>query len=224
MIDRFCDSNLPLLSQTFSEVSERLPTVAQVKNHIYTDRKWIESGEYDREKHLLTMEVRESYVGQSFVLLTEEFIRSLQRVCTNFTNIVEIGAGIGWLGYWLSKYGVKVQASIDNKSWPEFPQEQYLDIVQDMDSIDYLLLHPEVDLFILAWPQEDDVAARIWQALLPGQHLLYIGEDRGGCTATTTFFELVQGHEVDNHATAEMKKSFLSFDDFYDQPCLYKKR
>ena len=224
MIDRSCDSSLPLLGQTFSYTSEHLPTIAQIKSHIYTDRKWIESGEYDQEKHLLTMSVRESYVGQSFVLLTDEFIRSLQRLCMDFTNIVEIGAGIGWLGHWLSKYGVKVQASIDNKSWPEFPQEQYLDIVQNMDSFAYLQLHPEVELFILAWPQEDDLAARIWQALQPEQHLLYIGEDRGGCTADKTFFELVQGHEIDNNATAEMKKSFLSFDDFHDQPCLYQKR
>lgn len=170
------------------------------------------------------MSVRESYVGQSFVLLTDEFMKSLQHLCTDFTNIVEIGAGIGWLGHWLSKYGVKVQASIDNKSWSEFPQEQYLDIVQNMDSLDYLRLHPEVELFILAWPQEDDLAARIWQALQPEQYLLYIGEDKGGCTANTTFFELVQGNELDNHATAEMKKSFLSFDDFHDQPCLYQKR
>lgn len=224
MIDRSCESSLPLLSQTFSLTSERLPTNVQVKNHIYTDRTWVESGEYNREKHLLTMSVRESYVGQSFVLLTDEFIRSLQRLCTGFTSIVEIGAGVGWLGYWLSKYGVKVQASIDNKSWPDFPQEQYLDIVQNMDSMDYLQHHPEVELFILSWPQEDDLAARIWKALQSKQYLLYIGEDRGGCTANTTFFELVQGHEVDNHVTVGMKKSFLSFDDFHDQPYLYQKR
>lgn len=224
VVDSLYDSSLPLLGQTFSQTSERLPTNSQVKDHIYTDRKWIESGEYDQEKHLRTMSVRESYVGQSFVLLTDEFIRSLQRLCGDFTNIVEIGAGIGWLGHWLSKYGIKVQASIDNKSWPDFPQELYLGIVQNVDSFDYLLLHPEVELFILAWPQEDDLAARIWQALHPGQHLLYIGEEKGGCTANTTFFELVQGHEIVNHETREMKKSFLSFDDFHDKPHLYQKR
>ncbi len=218
------DSGLPLLNRTFSRTSERLPTSAQVKSHIYTDRKWVEAGEYDREKHLLTRQVRESYVGQSFVLLTHEFIRSLQRLCTDFTSIVEIGAGIGWLGHWLGKYGVKIQASIDNKTWPDFPQDQYLDFVQEMDSLDYLLRHPEVELFILAWPQEDDSATSIWQALRPGQHLLYIGEDRDGCTASNDFFELISGHEVENNVTMEMRQSFLSFDDFHDQPHLYQKR
>ena len=91
---------------TFSCTSERLPTNAQVTSHIYTDRQWVEAGEFDREKHLLTMLVRESYVEQSFVLLTDEFIISLQRLCTDFASIVEIGAGIGWLGYWLCKYGI----------------------------------------------------------------------------------------------------------------------
>ena len=56
-----------------------------------------------------------------------------------------------------------------------------------MDSLDYILLHPEVELFILAWPQEDDLATLIWQALQPGQRLLYIGEDRDGCTANNGF-------------------------------------
>jgi hypothetical protein len=218
-----CDSSLPLINQTFSCTSERLPTIAQVKSHVYTDRKWVEAREYDPEKHLTTRLVRESYVGQSFVLLTDEFIGSLQRLCPDFANIVEIGAGIGWLGHWLGKYGVKIQASIDNKTWPDFPKDQYLDIVEEMDSLDYILLHPEVELFILAWPQEDDLATRIWQALHPGQRLLYIGEDRDGCTANNVFLDLIHGHEVENNATMEMRQSFLSFDDFHDQPHLYQK-
>jgi hypothetical protein len=221
--DCSCNSSHPILSQTFSHTSKRLPTIAQVKSHIYTDRQWIEAGDFDRKKQLLTMKVRESYVGQSFVLLTDEFIRSLKRLCPAFTSIVEVGAGIGWLGHWLSKYGIRVQASIDNKTWPGFPQDRYLDIVQQIDSLDYLRLHPEVELFILSWPEEDDLASRIWQALRPGQHLLYIGEDRHGCTANDVFFELIQGHEVENNATKEMRQSFLSFDDFHDQPHLYQK-
>lgn len=217
------NSSHPLLQRTFSTSSKRLPTNSQIKNHIYTDRQWIEAGEYNREKHQRTMQIRESYVGQSFVLLSDEFIRSLQRLCAAFSSIVELGAGIGWLGYWLGKYGIRVESSIDNKSWPAFPQQRYLDIVRQMDSLDYLPQHPEVELFILAWPQEDDTAARIWQALRSGQHLLYIGEERDGCTANHAFFDLTHGHEVHNSATREMKRSFLSFDDFHDQPHLYLK-
>jgi hypothetical protein len=167
-LDRSCESSHPLLSRTFSQTSKRLPTIAQIKSYIYTDRQWVEAGEFDRKKILLTMLVRESYVGQSFVLLTDEFIISLKRLCADFTSIVELGAGVGWLGHWLCKYGIRVQTSIDNKTWPDFPQDRYLDIVQQMDSLDYLRLHPEVELFILAWPQEDDLASRIWQALCPG--------------------------------------------------------
>ena len=92
-----------------------------------------------------------------------------------------------------------------------------------MDSLAYLILYPEVELFILTWPQEDDLTSRIWQALRPGQYLLYVGEERGGCTADAAFFELINGHEVENFATREMKHSFLSFDDFHDQPSLYQK-
>jgi hypothetical protein len=102
------------------------------------------------------MMLRESYVGQSF-----EFIKSLKRLCTDFSSIVEIGAGIGWLGHWLCKYGIKIQTSIDNKTWPDFPQDRYLDIVHQMDALDYLRLHPEVELFILAWPEENHLASRI---------------------------------------------------------------
>lgn len=218
-----CDSNLPLINQTFLCSSDRLPTIAQVKSHIYTDRKWVKAGEYCPVKHQTTRLVRECYVGQSFVLLTDEFIGSLQRLCSDFENIVELGAGIGWLGHWLTKYGVKIQASIDNKTWPDFPRDQYLGIVEEMDSLQYILLHPEVELFILAWPQEDDLANFIWQALRPDQYLLYIGEDRDGCTANNNFFDLVHNHEVESKATVEMRQSYLCFDDFYDQPHLYRK-
>ena len=117
------------------------------------------------------------------ILLTRQ--HDLQRLCTNFTTIVEIGAGI------LGKYGVRVHTSVDNKTWAGFPPDRYLDTVQQMDSLDYLHLHPEVELFILAWPEEDDLASRIWQTLCSGQHLLYIGEDRDGCTADSVFFELI---------------------------------
>jgi len=218
-----CESGLPLIDQTFSCKSERLPTIAEVKKHIYTDRTWIEAGEYDRHKHLTTMRLRESYVGQSFVLLTHEFFKSLQRLCCDFKSIVEIGAGIGWFSFWLGKYGVKLQASIDNKSWPDFAEDRYLGVVEEMDSLEYVLLHPEVQLFILVWPQEDDLAARIWSALQPGQHLLYIGEGRDGCTANNEFLELIHGRDVKNDATRRMRQSFLSFDDFHDQPRLCQK-
>ncbi|BHH85868.1 hypothetical protein [Desulforhopalus sp. 52FAK] len=218
-----CGNNIPLINQTFSRISVRLPTVAEVRKHIYTDRKWAEAGEYDRQKQLTTIRVRENYVGQSFVLLTHEFLGALQGLCRDFTSIVELGAGIGWLGYWLSKYGIKLQASVDNKSWPDFALDHYLTTVEKMDSLEYVLLHPEVELFILAWPQEDDLAARIWDALQLGQRLLYIGEERDGCTADNQFFDLIHGHEVNTNATLAMKQSFLSFDDFHDQPYLYQK-
>lgn len=223
IIDYTCNSSHPLLSQTFSRSSERLPTIAEVKHHIYTDRKWIEAGEFNQDKHQLTMQIRETYVGQSFVLLTDEFLQSLQQLCRNFKSRVELGAGIGWLGYWLGKYGITLQASIDNKSWSDFPQNRYLDLVQQMDSLEYVLLHPEVEFYILAWPAEDDLATRIWQSLLPGQHLLYIGEGKNGCTANDTFLEIIESHEEDNDYTRNLKQSFLSFDDFHDQPYLYKK-
>ncbi len=221
--ERSCERNHPLLQRTFSQTSIRLPTNAQIRSCVYTDRLWAEAGEFDRKKQLLTIQVRESYVGESFVLLTDEFVRSLQLLCADFTSIVELGAGVGWLGHWLCKYGISMLTSIDNKTWPDFPQGRYLDIVQQMDSLEYLQLHPEVDLFILAWPEENDLASRIWQALHPGQYLLYIGEDKGGCTADNIFFELIHGHEVEHHGTRKMRESFLSFDDFHDQPHLYQK-
>jgi hypothetical protein len=37
------------------------------------------------------------------------------------------------------------------------------------------------------WPEEDDLASHIWQAIFLGQYLLYIEEDRGGCIANNLF-------------------------------------
>ncbi len=213
----------PLLDQTFSLNSKKLPTNAEVRAHIFTDRSWIEAGEYDKKKMHMTMQIRELYLQQTFAVLTNDFLLSFHDLCQNFPKISEICAGLGWLSHWLEKYQVKIKDCIDDKSWHGFQRESYLANVTEMDSLYYVQNHPEVDLFILSWPYVDNIAARIWQALRPGQHLLYIGELQGGCTANDAFFTLIVGQEMINAKTKKMRQSFLSFDDFHDKPYLFRK-
>ena len=42
----------------------------------------------------------------------------------------------------------------------------------------------DIQLYIMAWPYMDEHALRVWEALRPGQYLLYFGESYGGCTIT----------------------------------------
>lgn len=212
-----------LLARTFSLTSAGLPSRREMQAQIYTDRSWIAAGSFTPEKQQKTIRLRNLYIKQSHLLLTDELLKALSRLCAAYKKIAELGAGPGWLSHWLTHYGVKIRATVDDKSWPDFPQEGYLELVRPMDAVQYVQENPGTQLFILAWPDETRLAARIWQAMEPGSHLLYIGEPAGGVTADQEFFNLVTTHRLNNRAMTELGKAFIAFEDFHDQPWLFKK-
>lgn len=209
-----------LIEMTFDPSLPQLPSIEQIKEHILTDEATFGAG-YDAKKSTRTHAIRDFYTKYSFPILSHEFLRDLKYITKThpFLSIHELNCGVGWLSFWMKKYGIPIQESVDDNSWKH---HNLLDCVQRKDSIQHVKEHPEADLFILSWPYMDSVAERIWRAMQPGQCLLYIGEGGYGCTATEEFHNATQPFELKSE-THTLQVHFLSFWAVHDRPYLYRK-
>lgn len=107
-------------------------------------------------------------------------------------GVVEIGAGTGYWAALLARRGLEVDAfdlhpaGSGDAEWCG-PFEPYFTVHRG-DAEDAARF-PERSLF-MCWPYMDDMALRALMAYR-GETLIYIGEGRGGCTASDEFFDLV---------------------------------
>jgi len=163
---------------------------------------------------------RAQYLRFSFPILSEVNIKVLLDLI--YTHIgepatLEVMAGKGWLSYWLKSWGLNIIAT-DNRSWSKHFDYSSLPIpVEDISAVVAIEKYP-VDLVLLSWPYMDSSAYDCLQTMKLGQYLLYIGEDRGGCTANDAFFDY-----VNSHCEVVDSVGFESFPGLYDHPMLIRK-
>ena len=212
-----------LIDKTFDKKLTQLPTIEFIESLIVTDDYYSYS---DNTKDYInrtteTLKIRGEYVKHSLPILSHEFMISIKKLTEDLKikRIAELSCGIGWLSYWLRKYGVRIEASIDNMSWYTHPKDRFLSHVTKGSSISYAKEHSGIGLFILSWPYMDTVASRIWNAMRRNQYLLYIGEGYDGCTANESFHKKVENKEIETN----LNKSFISFWGMHDRPFLYRK-
>ena len=213
-----------LIDETFNKELIQLPTIDFIKSQIVIDDYGIpipNINEY-MDRTMETLKIRGEYVKHSLPILSHEFMISIKKLTEDLKikRIAELSCGIGWLSYWLRKYGVRIEASIDNMSWYTCPKGRFLSHVTKGSSISYVKEHPGIGLFILSWPCMDTVATRIWNVMKKNQYLLYIGERYDGCTANKSFHRKVEDKEVESNG---LNSFFISFWGIHDKPFLYRK-
>lgn len=98
---------------------------------------------------------------------------------------VEMGAGKGYWAAQLAALGVQIDAYD-----LEPPEQTYYPVKRGWPGD--LVSYPDCSLF-LCWPPERDRMAFDCLALYPGRRLVYIGEGKGGRTASDAFFEALEG-------------------------------
>ena len=205
--------------QTFSQKSNKLPTLKEIKQHICTD-----CASTDKFKALFTNEsfkFRNDYVLKSFPILNEDFFKAL-KTCTsslNIKNTIELCAGIGWFSFWAEKYNIPINICSDNMTWDQ--HKNYLDHVICHDAVECVEENKNIDMFILAWPYMSETANDIWNKMKKGQYLLYIGEGKNGCTANDDFFNSTYASKIKD--TWNLNSSFVSFWGVHDHPTLFRK-
>lgn len=143
------------------------------------------SGELVRDRH-----IRE----HGYVKITDEIVTAL--VANG--PWLEIGAGPGALAEAIKKAGGRVVAT-DNYSWTGknmqvrgnwVGQHGKVYKAEAAHAATWIRRRPSIGL-LTSWPYMDSMAFDAASLLVPGQKLAYIGENRGGCTASTEFFDLM---------------------------------
>lgn len=131
-----------------------------------------------------------------FPLISEDWIKPLAKWIGD-RPCLEIMAGTGYLSYALKKYGVNIKAT-DNYSWNHYFKNSIS--VEQMDCFDAIKKYgKQVDFIVCSWPYMDATASiclELMAKVNPKCRMIYIGEDIGGCTANTRFFEIAEFQDI----------------------------
>jgi len=127
---------------------------------------------FGERKHLV-----EEY---SWAIPTKDVIQ----YCAQFDELLEIAAGNGYWASLVQEMGGDIQPT--DKSPPE-------DTYTEVEENSWQNLMPEIRErpVLMVWPPYDEgVAAGV--ARQSPNHILYVGESRGGCTGEDEFFDIVE--------------------------------
>jgi len=115
----------------------------------------------------------------SWAIPTDEVIQYL----SEFKSGIEIGAGNGYWSYLIREAGGSFRPIDIDPPVETYMTVQEKDIYDEIESV-------ENQPVLMVWPPIDNsVAADV--AKEKPSHICYVGEQRGGCTATDTFFDII---------------------------------
>lgn len=219
--------NFELLEQFIPNLSEKLNPYKKIFNNLLQtgilEDSFNNHIKNDFSLSMALFKIREKYTKDfGFYLVSKPFLK----ICSDLfkdMNILEVGAGTGFLSYQLQKLDLHVTAidqKIQNNTYGF--QKTYFDIIED-DAIDFLKNHSEFDLIIMSWPNYNtSFAYNILKNMRPKQKLLYIGEGFGGCTANDHFFDLLTEKAIELPETNLLQNYSNSWPSIHDLPFLYE--
>lgn len=101
---------------------------------------------------------------------------------SEFDELLSVGSGRAYWEHLLQKRGVDIRSTDKNP-----PEETWMNVEQLLVRN---LRHIDVPILTIWPPLDGNVAATVARKGAP--QILYIGEPRGGCTASDEFFDLVE--------------------------------
>lgn len=131
-----------------------------------------------------------------YVVASAEVMTVLAELLQNSGPVLDAGCGSGYLSRELTRQGVTTFA-VDYR---DFRVERPVGIgypIKTVYQLDALgdapsLITSRIGAVLMTWPPYDDpFALKVALAMLPGQWLVYEGENVGGCTANAAFFEFM---------------------------------
>lgn len=157
------------------------------------ERKFLPPGRFIKHLWMQDHHYREEY---GYALPTRELMDTLAGLLRGIGPVLEAGSGSGYLSKELTRLGVSTFA-VDcvDYSRPDQTHDVKPYVMNTVHQRDALGDAPSFvsDRFaavLMAWPPFDrPFAIRVAKAMQPGQILVYEGENAGGCTANSAFFE-----------------------------------
>ena len=142
---------------------------------------------------VLRREFRKNF---GYVVATAEVMTVLAGLLREMGPVLDAGCGSGYLSKELARLGV-ITFAVD---WCDFGQARPsaqgypINAVYQRDALGDAAAYVSARFgaVLLTWPPYGQpFALRVAQAMLPGQWLVYEGEDAGGCTADDAFFDFM---------------------------------
>ncbi len=118
--------------------------------------------------------------------------KAIQEIC-NFAAgelILEVGAGICFWAFLIRKAGNCIIASDNLSSHGSTRDNSFIPEMFVMDGVQAVQTH-KTNVLFMCWPGFEDPMAVDSLRAFTGDKFIYIGEDRGGCTANDEFFDLL---------------------------------
>ncbi len=167
-----------------------------------------------------TLKLRERLINHmGFVLLSNIWIDVMIRWIGS-RKCLEVMAGTGALTYELGKRGADIIAT-DNCSWKKYNTWVH---VEELDAVEAVEKYKNVEVLIMSWPPySNEIAIKVLQKMRmvnPDCIMIYIGEEKGGCTANDKFFSFIE--EIEDESFHRVKLEFQNWSWIHDRPFLIK--
>lgn len=151
--------------------------------------------EYVKE-HPTRKLVREFFVDNyAWAVPTEKGIKSIAEFIGPQDICLEVGCGLGIWAYFLKyQFNINIIATDDKSTHYDSDVRKnntYIDY-HDMDSMSSVKKFREANVLMLVWPPYDNSMGYDALKEFRGNKFVYVGEERGGCTGTDDFFDLLE--------------------------------
>lgn len=132
---------------------------------------------------------RTVYTRFSWAALTKENINLLLDLLPS-QPILEVGAGVGWLAYWLNKHGVNIIPT-DAMYWSKKHDYREAPVnIERLSASAAIKKYNDIETILCCWPpyksRWPNIIQKNW--LNMERTMLFIGEEYG-CTAQNKFFD-----------------------------------
>lgn len=151
-------------------------------------------------------------------------------------KVLEIMCGLGSYTATLKSLGVDIKAT-DDMSWIDYDKSKYQSWrknawEKDIESIDaktaILKYGKNIDYILMSWPPQNEPSAFealvTMRAVNPNCRMVYVGEEQGGCTANSDFFENLINISDEYDEIEELRKTYRSWKNngYFDQQFIIK--
>ena len=166
-----------------------------------------------------------------YVVASAEAMDVLADVLRPFGTVLDAGSGSGYLAKELSRLGV-ITFTVDHcdfKAARDTGRGYPIKAVYQLDALGdaATFVSNRFGAVLLTWPPyQQPFAIRVAEAMLPGQFLIYEGEDAGGCTADDAFFEFMADAsrwDLMSVDTARLNAAHVTLDTLHDHWTVWRR-
>jgi SAM-dependent methyltransferase len=165
-----------------------------------------------------------------FTVLTLEVLDVLVSILKG-RSVLEVGAGIGYVAFWLKARGVDITA-VDNYSGQYIANlREYGRPGEETSTFQVSHANPEIlvadvqsldikryDVILMCWPDQDSsVALDVIESMRLGQTLIDLTEGEDGCIATAEYFARRDSlFQYNTYQSGRLNEKHFTFNGLYD--------